>query len=90
MTVFAVVAIDHPNDLDRRVVQDFQGSCHQLGNGHWLVSSFLSAQEVSTKVGWGQTYEGRSGMVYGISGYFGVASSETWPWIAANWNRQDA
>ena len=55
-----------------------------MGRNQWLIAAEGTAREVSDKLGITGVEPPLIGssVVFGISGYFGRASSEMWEWIA--------
>jgi hypothetical protein len=86
MAIFAVVSIlpASPNvELGKAVEKHFSGKHFQLNDGHWLVSSPGTAQEISTQLGVQGGQYGQA-IVYTVSGYFGYTKNSAWEWLKTN------
>jgi hypothetical protein len=87
LRVFIVVSNNEQNDavLRSNIATQFPTDFYELGRGQWLVAFSGTAQELSVKLGV-ITSQGASMItgvaVFGIAGYYGVASRDMWEWIA--------
>ena len=63
----------------------FPGKCYRLAEDQWLIASDgLTAQSLSEQLG-----VKRNGIpsvvVFRVSSYFGMQSTDVWDWIRAHW-----
>jgi hypothetical protein len=87
LRVFIIVSKHEQNDaaLRSNITAQFPADYYEIGRGQWLVSFSGTAQELSVKVGLITQDKASliSGVaVFGIAGYYGVASRDMWEWIA--------
>jgi hypothetical protein len=87
LRVFIVVSQHEKNDATLRVniTAQFPADYYEIGRGQWLVAFSGTAQELSVKIGIISPEKGAliSGVaVFGIAGYYGIASRDMWEWIA--------
>lgn len=81
MAVFVVIS-DEPNpELAVKVAEVFPENFLNLGNGHLLIKADMTSQEVCQQLGIVKGGPFRSTIVFGISGYFGLHSTNTWEWL---------
>jgi hypothetical protein len=94
MPLFIVATSNEETDpvLKGRIAEQFPSTHYELGRGQWLVSFNGTAKEVFTKLSpeSGQSSTGQSStsqipstIVFGIAGYWGVASRDMWEWMTA-------
>jgi hypothetical protein len=69
--------------LEKSVKEQFPNNYFEMGRNRWIVAGEGTARAISDKLGiTGDNHTIGSSVVFGISGYFGRASSEMWEWIA--------
>jgi hypothetical protein len=80
MSIFVIFRVTDPAKLTAAIATNFENEHLELGNNEWLVSSNMTPQGISDKLG---TTDGSNGaaIVFGMSGYFGRAPSNIWDWI---------
>jgi hypothetical protein len=93
MALFTVSTKHEGNDevLAQRIAALFPGDHYEIGRGQWLVSFSGTAKDLYTKLDpqpGNYTFKGT--VVFGIGGYFGVASRDMWEWIAAKLEQKNA
>ncbi|MEW6775059.1 MAG: hypothetical protein AB1405_02085 [Bdellovibrionota bacterium] len=84
MAIFAIIELAHEGELQKKIEEEFPGNFFQVGDGHWLVSSGGTAEEIGRKIKLDQAGM-PSTIVYNLSGYWGRASVQIWEWLKANW-----
>jgi hypothetical protein len=78
---------EHDELLKTKVVASFPSDYYEIGRGQWLVSFKGTARELYSKLVPEYTPEAPSKspldatVVFGIAGYWGVASRDMWDWI---------
>lgn len=90
MPIFAVLALPDSAWLEQAVPAAYRDDFKfRIAPGHWLVNSIGTSQDVSHRLGFGGhgAPASNSGIVYGVSGYFGNANPQIWEWLTANWSR---
>ena len=87
MTIFAIIS-NVPNPKLSDAVRNVYPNDHMtLAEGtQWLVSAKDTAVNVSEKLGLGQEGASGSGMVLGVSSYYGRASVNVWEWMKVKWD----
>src|SRR5216684_3426643 len=86
--IFSVATIHaKANDelLKTRIAELFPSDHYEIGRGQWLVFFPGTAQELYVKLAPpadDNPYPLTGTTVFGISGYFGVASRDMWDWMA--------
>ncbi len=87
MTVFIVATIKKDVDavLKSRITEQFPADHYEIGRGQWLVAFGGTARELFLKLSPEHAQSETSGLqsivVFGIGGYWGVASPDMWEWI---------
>jgi hypothetical protein len=87
LRVFSIATTHENNDapLRQNITTQFPGDFYEIGRGHWLVAFTGTAQELSVRIGI-ITQEKTSIIsgvaVFGVAGYYGVASRDMWEWLA--------
>jgi hypothetical protein len=72
--------------LKDRITENFPTDHYEIGRGQWLVSFNGTATELYKKLSpeytqEKQPYPLQSTVVFGIAGYFGIASIDMWEWV---------
>jgi hypothetical protein len=85
MAVFAVLSLIERQEgheaLDAAIKSTYPNDHFPLAPGGWLLRSDGNAKEVSEKLGiMGGTLG--NAVVFGVSGYFGLANNTVWEWLA--------
>lgn len=83
-TIYAVLrARTNTTAMRQKIIELFPNEHHDLGNGEWfIVADAGTAQDLSDKLGIEPGGELGNGIVVSVSGYYGVAPSNTWEWLA--------
>ena len=86
MPIFIVVTANPEKDplLKGRIVENFPTEHYEIGRGQWLVSFGGTSKELYFKLSPESAqsqYPLTSTVVFGVAGYWGVASMEMWEWI---------
>jgi hypothetical protein len=90
MAVFSISTIHLNNDamLKARITEHLPSNYYEIGRGQWLVSFSGTARELFTKLfpeipDPPQPPFPYTGIViFGVGGYYGIASRDIWEWIA--------
>jgi hypothetical protein len=88
MTIFIVATKHAANDetLNARITSQFPTNYYEIGRGQWLVAFSGTAKELYSSLSpeyvQGQVNPLDGTVVFGIGGYWGVASRDMWEWIA--------
>jgi hypothetical protein len=82
MGIFVIFRVSNPEKMKAAVESEFPQDHISLGHNEWLVSMKGTAKEVSDKLKISDATNGVA-MVFGMSNYFGRASSDIWDWIKA-------
>lgn len=87
MPIFIVATTKPEVDLvlKNRIVDQFPAEHYEIGRGQWLVSFSGTSKELyfklSPEAAQSNTYPLTNTVVFGVAGYWGVASMEMWEWI---------
>lgn len=82
-TLFAVLA-DPTNELIvGSLKKNFQDNYIQIRPGQWFVVGSGTAKEISDKLKITPGNENGAAIVVAVFGYYGLASSAIWEWVAA-------
>lgn len=97
MPIYIVATIKEDVDslLKGRITESFPDDYHEIGRGQWLVSFSGTAKELYSKLSpeyaqQQQPYPLQYTVVFGISGYFGIASVEMWEWVKTRYGVKSA
>jgi hypothetical protein len=80
MSIFVIFRVTDPAKLKAAIAANFENEHLELGNNEWLVSSNMTPQGISDKLGITDASNGVA-IVFGMSGYFGRAPTNIWDWI---------
>lgn len=86
MTIYAVIALTGHQSIDQTVPIAFPQRSFRVGDGHWAVNAAGTSQEVAGRLGIVAGQNQITGLVYSISGYWGIANPQLWEWLTNNWN----
>lgn len=88
MGIYVIFRVSSPDKIKQAISAEFPNDHIFVGHNEWLVSTKGTAKEVSDKL---KITDGANGvaMVFGMSGYFGRASSDIWDWIKAKAEASD-
>jgi hypothetical protein len=71
--------------LKDRIIEQFPAEHYEIGRGQWLVSFGGTSKELyfklSPETAQSDTYPLTYTVVFGVAGYWGVASMGMWEWI---------
>jgi hypothetical protein len=79
--MLAVLAATNPEDIDSILKEKYPLDHIAVSPGQWLVSSDLTAQQMSDLLGITNGENG-SGVVLAFVSYYGRANPQIWEWIA--------
>jgi hypothetical protein len=88
MPIFIVLTTNAGTDtvLKGRITEQFPSDNYEIGRGQWLVSFGGTTKELYTKLSpefaLQQTNPLINTVIFGIGGYFGVASRDMWEWLS--------
>jgi len=86
MGVFIIATTHTTNDavLKGRITLQFPGDYYDIGRGQWLVAFNGTAQELYTKLisDVPAPLSLKGTVIFGVGGYYGVASRDMWEWMA--------
>lgn len=80
MAIFVVFGVTNPTAVGAAIKREFPGDHFEVRPGEWLISSPLTAIEVSNKLGITKGENG-SAIIFAMSSYYGRASNAVWDWI---------
>lgn len=80
MSIFVIFRVADPAKMKAAITINFENEHLELGNNEWLVSSNMTPQGLSDKLGVTNGSNGAA-IVFAMSGYFGRAPSNIWDWI---------
>jgi hypothetical protein len=87
MPIFSVCTKNEENDqpLGTRIELAFPAAHYEIGRGQWLVSFSGTAQELYKKLFPEPEFPlpSKGVTIFGVAGYYGIASRDMWEWIAA-------
>jgi hypothetical protein len=80
MAVYVVIALGNPAAVSGAVGVHYSANNIPLAQNAWLVADAGTTKDVSDKVGLSNG-QNSTGVVFGVSGYFGYLSPSVWEWI---------
>lgn len=87
MQIYSAVVLNNPTLFGEKVSKAFPNDNLQISPTAWLLAGYGTAQEICGKLGLptapGAAPVGTSVVLTAVSGYYGLASSNIWEWIAA-------
>jgi hypothetical protein len=90
MAIFAVMGLGDTNALERNIKENFPDDYYAIDADKWfVVANGVTTAKVAEKLGMTGT-QNILGVVVGIAGYNGLASSDMWEWLRAKGTKASA
>lgn len=93
MSIFAVLSLTDNKKLEEIIVEKFPTNHYKITSTQWIVSSKETAKQLSDTLG--ITVDGKglgptgSGIILGISSYWGRAHTDIWEWMKVKMEEGD-
>jgi len=83
MNTYAIVSVDKPDELLKRLSDKFPDNYLELGNGAWFVAANITTQQVTETLNFAGDNEEPSirAIVFAIGSYYGYHDQNTWEWL---------
>lgn len=83
--IFAVIAADHPVELESKIAAEFPNMNLSVGPGQWLLvgPSSLTTQELSKRLTVSSDDSVSGAIVLSVNSYFGRTPVSVWEWLLA-------